>query len=78
MIRMIATLLCLGLAIIFAYFYYVAYFRWRNCFNEAGRCFDSDAGVVHLQQSGIVWLLLAVLALVAGIFNAWHLIRNKR
>ena len=72
MIRMIATLLCLGLAIIFAYF------RWRNCFNELGRCFDSDAGVVHLQQSGIVWLLLAVLALVAGIFNAWHLTRNKR
>ncbi len=73
MIRKISSLVSLGLAFAFGYLYYVEYFKWRNCFNELGRCFDDDAGVVYLEQSGVVWLLLAVLALGVGLYNAWHL-----
>lgn len=78
MIRMIASLAFLGLASAFGYLYYVEYFRWRDCFNELGRCFDDGAGVVYLEQSGAVWLLLALLALMAGLYSAWRPSRTKR
>ncbi|SIS94647.1 hypothetical protein SAMN05421772_109178 [Paracoccus saliphilus] len=73
MIRKIFSLVSLGLAFAFGYLYYVEYFKWRSCFNELGRCFDDDAGVVYFEQSGVVWLLLAVLALGVGLYSAWHL-----
>jgi len=78
MIGKIFSLVLLGLAVVFGYLYYVQYWKWRNCFNELGRCFDDDAGVMHLQQSGAAWLLLAVLALGGGICNTWRLGRPKR
>ncbi|RJE85485.1 hypothetical protein D3P04_10835 [Paracoccus onubensis] len=76
MIRKISSLVSLGLAYAFGYLYYAEHFKWRNCFNELGRCFDDDAGVVYLKQSGVVWLLLAVLALGVGLYNAWHLSKS--
>ena len=78
MIKKIASLVSFGFALAFGYLYYVEYFKWRNCFNELGRCFDDDAGVVHSEQSGNVWFLLAVLALGVGLYNAWHLSKPKR
>ena len=74
--RVIYALFCLGLACTSGYFYYVQYFKWRSCFNEMGRCFDEDTGVVYSQQSGAVWLLVAVLALAIGLYNAWHLTKR--
>jgi hypothetical protein len=78
MIRKISALVSLGLAFAFGYLYYVRYFKLRNCFNELGRCFDDDAGVVYLEQSGAVWFLLAVLALGVGLYNARQLSKPKR
>lgn len=78
MIRTIASLLFLGLAGVFGYLYYVEYFKWRNHFNELGRHFDDGTGVVYLEQSGAVWFLLSVLALTAGLYNAWRLRKAKR
>lgn len=78
MTRKIFSLTLLGLSVAFGYFFYVQYLQWRNCFNELGRCFDDNAGVVHLEQSGSVWLLLAVLALGGGLYNAWQLGKPKR
>lgn len=78
MIRKISSLVFLGLAFVFGYFYYVQYFKWRNCFNELGRCFDDNSGVVYLEQSGAIWFLLTVLALGVGLYNAWHLRKPKR
>ncbi len=78
MIRKISSLISLGLAFAFGYLYYARYFKWRNCFNELGRCFDDDAGIVYLEQSGAAWFLFAVLALGAGLYNAGHLSKSKR
>lgn len=78
MIRKISSLVSLGLAFAFGYLYYVTYFQWRNCFNELGRCFDDETGIVYLEQSGAVWFILAVLALGVGLYNAVHLSKPKR
>jgi ABC-type transporter Mla maintaining outer membrane lipid asymmetry permease subunit MlaE len=34
------------------------YWRWRNCFNELGRCFVPETGVV-LADSNFVWGLMS-------------------
>jgi len=72
MIRTLSSLACLGLAIACGYAWYTQYFRWRDCFNELGRCFDEATGVVVSEQSGAVWLALTVLALAASLGLAWH------
>lgn len=78
MIRKIFFLLSLGLLSAFGYVYYAQYFKWRDCFNEQGRCFDADAGVVYLEQSGTVWLTLFLLALGAALYQAWRLRKATR
>ncbi|TMV92328.1 hypothetical protein FGG78_07990 [Thioclava sp. BHET1] len=78
MVRQISSLLLLGLAVICGYLYYVEHYKWRNCFNELGRCFDKETGVVYSEQSGTVWLMLTVLALGGGLFNALRLRKSKR
>jgi hypothetical protein len=72
MIRRFISLVSFGLALAFGYLYYAAYFQHRDCFNALGRCFDEETGVVYSEQSGMVWLLLAVLALGVSLYNAWH------
>ena len=64
-----------GSAVLFCFAYYDSYFKWRSCFNELGRCFDSDTGVVHLEQSGVAWLTLAVLASSIALYQIWRLSR---
>lgn len=54
MIRKFISLVCFGFALAFGYLYYVAYFKHRDCFNELGRCFDDEAGVVYSEQSEMV------------------------
>jgi 4-amino-4-deoxy-L-arabinose transferase-like glycosyltransferase len=78
MIRKFISLVCFGFALAFAYLYYVTHFKHRACFNELGRCFDAETGAVYSEQSGIVWLLLATLALGVGLYTAWHLRKSKR
>lgn len=78
MISKISCLVSFGLALAFGYLYYAMYFKWRNCFNELGRCFDDHAGIVYFEQSGAVWFLLAVLALGVGLYNVGHLGKPKR
>lgn len=68
-----ATALCA--AAFFFYAYYIRHFKWRDCFNELGRCFDSDTSTVYLEQSGPIWLMFGVLALALGL---WFLRPNRR
>ncbi len=42
--------------------YYIRYFKWRDCFNELGRCFDSKTGTVYVEQAGLIWMALGVLS----------------
>lgn len=69
MIRYLISLLLFGLSVLFGYIYYAQYYRWRDCVNEAGRCFDPQHGVVYLEQSGIAWIILTVLTLVVALFG---------
>lgn len=65
-------LIALGFFGLFAacgYVYYARYVARRQCFNELGRCFDAETGVVYHEQSGGVWLLLAVLAFGLAVFQ---------
>lgn len=55
-------------AAFFFYAYYSQYYKWRDCFNELGRCFDSDTGIVFVEQAGMIWLTLGVLALGVSIW----------
>ncbi|WP_422027383.1 hypothetical protein [Roseovarius sp.] len=68
----VLSLLCLGLSGAFGYLCYVQYFRWRHCFNELGRCFDAESGVVYREQSGLAWLSLALLSLGAALYLFWR------
>ena len=52
--------------------YYLQYFKWRNCFNELGRCFDADTTTVYFEQSGAVWLSLALLTTVIAVSLFWR------
>lgn len=48
--------------------YYIRYFKWRDCFNELGRCFDSDTGTVYMEQAGLIWMTLGILSLGIAIW----------
>lgn len=72
MFRKIALLLFLILGCVSGYLFYTQYFRWRACFNDAGRCFEAATGTVYLEDSGIAWGSLT-LVLAAACF--YQLIR---
>ncbi len=76
--RVILSISFLGMFFAFGYMFHVQYFRWRGCFNELGRCFDSETGVVYLEQSGAVWLLLAIMALALSLLQTRRLIKDRR
>lgn len=58
--------LSLALAALFAFAFYAQFWRWRDCFNELGRCYDPVQSVVYLEQSGMIWGGMTVIALVAA------------
>ncbi len=53
--RWIGGALSLALAALFALAFEARYWRWRDCFNELGRCWDSATQQVYLEQAGIFW-----------------------
>ncbi len=63
-----------GLSALAFYGAYASYIKRKDCFNELGRCFDSETGVVYLEQSGVAWLSLAVLASGVALYQLWRLI----
>ncbi len=50
-----------------AYAFWDRYWRWRDCFNELGRCYAGDPPEVFLEQAGLVWGTFALLFLVAAL-----------
>lgn len=56
----------------FLYCFYVRYYKWRDCFNADGRCYDPDGSLQVYTTGGMWWgwislvfLLIAVASLVA-------------
>jgi hypothetical protein len=47
--------------------FYDPYWRWRDCFNKLGRCFDPVTQDVYLEQAGLVWGGLAAISLAGGL-----------
>ncbi len=71
-------LCCLALTGLFAVTFYQRYWRWRDCFNELGRCYDPVSEQVYLEQAGLVWGSLSGLCLVAGLgLLAWGFRRRS-
>ena len=73
----VLSVACLGLFVVFGALFHLQYFRWRNCFDAQGRCFDAEAGVVYLAQSGVVWGALAVVALGVSGLLMWRIVRFR-
>jgi hypothetical protein len=57
----------IGLGVLFALAFEARYWRWRDCFNELGRCDDAVSQDVYLEQAGLVFGGLAGLSLLTGL-----------
>jgi hypothetical protein len=60
---------------LFVLAFYDRYWRWRDCFNDLGRCYDPVGQDVYLEQAGIVWGSLAAICLLTGLAL---LVRRRR
>lgn len=66
-----AALIILGALCLAAF--HDRYWRWRDCFNELGRCYDPISQEVYLEQAGLVWGGLATVFLLgAAILIGWR------
>ena len=70
--RTLLSLIMLSLSLFLAYGWYTQYYIRRACFNEMGRCLDPETGVIYLEQSGAIWLSLAVLAFAITVWLGWR------
>jgi hypothetical protein len=66
-VRIVLGISAIGTGALLALASYDRYWRWRDCFNELGRCFDPVAQDVYLEQSGEVYGGLAALFLILGL-----------
>jgi hypothetical protein len=76
--RIVSVLLAacaLGFAALFGWAFYERYWRWRDCFNELGRCYDPASQTV-MTDAGFVWGLMAAVALGLALV-LWLLGRGR-
>jgi energy-converting hydrogenase Eha subunit H len=62
-------------AALFGWTFYQRCWRWRDCFNELGRCYDPIDQTV-MTDAGFVWGLMAVVAL--GLALALWMLGRRR
>ena len=65
------------MAALFGLAFHLQYWRWRDCFNELGRCYDPVDSVVYLEQSGMIWGGLAFMS-ASFALALWLLGRRRR
>lgn len=57
----------MGLSLLFGLAYCERYWRWRDCFNDLGRCYDPVLQEEFLEQAGVAWGSLTLICLLLGI-----------
>ncbi len=60
----------------FAFMFYERYWRWQDCFNELGRCYDSEAGVM-VEQASFVWGFPTLVFGLLALGSLWSLLRQR-
>ena len=63
-------------ALFFGWLFYERYWRWLDCFNELGRCFDPESDTVAM-DSNSMYGLAAALALVLALLAAVSWLRSR-
>ena len=66
-VLVIAGAALLGMATLLATAFYDRYWLHRDCFNDLGRCYESETGTVYVAQAGAIWGGATVLSLAAGL-----------
>lgn len=74
--RIIAPLLWLGLTLACVFAFYERYWRWQDCFNELGRCYDMEVGVM-VEQAGAIWGTLTLIFGLIFLGSLWRLLRQR-
>jgi hypothetical protein len=75
-LRVAVSLLWLSFTALFAFAFYERFWIWRNCFNELGRCYDSEAGVM-VEQAGAIWGIPTLIFALLFLRSLWHLLRQR-
>jgi hypothetical protein len=60
----------------FASMFYERYWRWADCFNELGRCYDTDAGVM-VSQAAFIWGMPTLMSALLLAMSLWALLRRR-
>ena len=63
--------LWLGLSLTCAFAFHERYWRWRDCFNELGRCYDSEASMMT-EAAGPIWAALTLLFAALAARALWE------
>ena len=61
---LVLSVLFFAAALVCGWMFHDHYWKWRNCFNELGRCYDPASQDVLLEQAGIAWGGLTVVCLI--------------
>jgi hypothetical protein len=76
-VRVGFAVLWLAFTALFALAFYDRYWRWRDCFNELGRCYDPEHGVM-VEQAGAIWGSLTLIFGLLSIRSLWGFLCSGR
>ena len=60
----------------FLYFFYIRYYKWRDCFNDLGRCYNPDGSFQVYTTGGIVWALISFPFFLLACVSLFILLRR--
>lgn len=66
-----------GFGLLLLVAFHERYWRWRDCFNALGRCWDPQTEQVYT-EAGAMWGVMALLALIPALALLWFGLRRAR
>lgn len=70
--KILFLLIYLALTGVFVFAFHDRFWRWRDCFNELGRCYDPEQAIVYT-TSGFVWGVFAAVFACLSLLSLWRL-----